>query len=481
MCGLVTLISKRQWGFSNKDLDVFEDLLTVDQLRGQDATGAFSVMRNKQVTGVKVAATPWHLFQMPEYNTFKNKTQSQGRILVGHNRKATQGAATNPANAHPFHEDHIILVHNGSLYSRNGLPDRDVDSHAVAAAFAKGNYDEVLKDVKGAYAFIWWDMKRNILSVVRNKDRPLWKLENKDVIVLSSEAWMANGVLRRHGYGGKGEEFEIGEVPVDIIHHYEIGGKLVEEEGVKKAPVVVMTPITTTNSQNGATHGQANKATDTTPTNVAQHGPHRIVSFPFARHGYTVGARVQVQINSVRTSNVNETTSMKAIGVVVEPGMPIVDCVGMLPQHVREDTAERWMHWPVEAEVLECRNSIRGPSLTLGKFVMTRLVQTHPNGVITKKEWDFVVKECSCKKCNGAIGEYEPGFTSVKPSVTKSGMRNYEVTCADCIEEMIRDEEVKEEFTTGRIDAMAKWEQEQQSIIDGAIRTIESQGSSATH
>ena len=473
MCGLVSLISKRGWGFNNKDLDVFEELLTVDQLRGQDATGAFCVQRNRQVSGIKIASTPWHLFKQPEYNGFKNKAQAQGRILVGHNRKATQGAATNPANAHPFQEDNIILVHNGSLYNRMGLPDRDVDSHAVAAAFAEGSYDEVLKDINGAYAFIWWDMKRNKLSVVRNKERPLWKLENKDMMVFCSEVWMGLGVLRRNGYGGKGEEFEMSEVPVDKIFHYEIGGKLVEEEGVKKVPVVV-TPKTTTTSSHG-NGGQCVATPTTTKQETVQH-----TSFPFAPPPFRVGTRILVQLNNVRATSTSENAVFACTGITVEPGRPIVDCSGILPNYVTHDSVARWLQFPLSAEVVEARTTIRGPTVRLKHLSMAALVQTHPTGIITQQDWDFVVEHCTCKKCNSQIGEYEPGFTSVKLGV-ENDKRVYSVTCADCIEEMIRDEEVKKEFTEGRIDALQKWEQVGLRSGAGTEQPATVQGNSTTH
>ena len=485
MCGLVTLISKKQWGFANKDVEAFEELLTVDQLRGQDATGAFCVHRNKQVSGIKLAATPWHLFKQPEYNTFRNKAGSTGRILVGHNRKATQGAATNPANAHPFQENNIILVHNGSLYNRQGLPTRDVDSHAVAAAFAEGEYDEVLKDINGAYAFIWWDMKRNQLSVVRNKDRPLWKLENKDVIVLCSEAWMGLGVMRRNSIGTtKGEEFDIAEVPVGVVHHYAIGGKLEAEEAVKKAPVqsskaatIVTTPVTPHGSQVKATVPAIH-----TPTKAQEVTSNNVSQFPFSKEPppFRTGERILVQINTCRTIDVAGQTTFNAIGVTVEPGKPIVDCVGILPSYVEHDAIERWQGNPVSAEVTEVRSSIRGWSVSLKHFSMVPLVETWPHGVITHQEWDYIVEKCGCKKCNAAIGEYEPTYTSVR-RVVDNDKRKYEVTCADCIEEQINDKEVKNKFTEGRIDALQKWEQIGLRLSKESVGASRVQGNSTTH
>lgn len=486
MCGLVALISKRSWGFINKDMEVFEELLTVDQLRGQDATGAFCVHRNKQVSGIKLAATPWHLFKQPEYNTFRNKASQHGRILVGHNRKATQGAATDPKNAHPFQEDNIILVHNGSLYNRQGLPERDVDSHAVAAAFASGDYSEVLRDINGAYAFIWWDMKRNQLSVVRNSQRPLWKLENKENIILCSEAWMGYGAARRNGVGvNKGEEFELEEIKTDTIFHFEIGGKIVAEEGVKKAPVVTRPTVTTTNTS-GSTQAKGNTVTGPTTGNTTTDvvGPSSALSasrFPFQPDpGFKKGQRILVQITRVRTLGLGESATFNAMGITVEPGKPIVDCVGLLPSYVTHDAVERWQQFPVSAEVVDVQSTLRGTSVSLKHFAMAPLLMTHPNGIITQQDWDYVVKECACKHCNGAIGEYEPAFTSVKTLVTNE-KRNYEVTCADCIEERIQDTEVREEFTNGRIDALQKWEQVGGRSSSGTFDSTEVQSSSATH
>ena len=488
MCGLVSMISKRSWGFINKDIEVFEELLTIDQLRGQDATGAFCVHRNRQVSGIKLAATPWHLFKQPEYNTFRNKASQHGRIHVGHNRKATQGAATDPKNAHPFQEDNIILVHNGSLYNRQGLPERDVDSHAVAAAFASGDYSEVLRDINGAYAFIWWDMKRNILSVARNSQRPLWKLENKENIILCSEAWMGYGAARRNGVGvNKGEEFELTEVKADTIYHYEIGGKLVEEEGVKKAPVVTHRPTVTTTNTSASTQGKANTVTGPTtgniPTNVGTSEASALSAtrFPFQNDpGFKKGQRILVQITRVRTLGVGESATFNAMGITVNPGHHIVDCVGLLPSHVTHDVIDRWQQFPVTAEVVDIQSTLRGISVSLKHFSMAPLVMTHPNGIITQQDWDFVVENCACKHCNGAIGEYEPHFTSVKTQVSNE-KRVYEVTCADCIEERIQDKEVKEEFTNGRIDALQKWEQVGLRSGNGTDQATRVQGNSTTH
>lgn len=480
MCGLVAMLSKRQWGFHNKEVETFEEILTVDQLRGQDATGTFCVHRNKQVSGIKLAATPWHLFKQPEYANYHQKACQTGKILVGHNRKATQGTATDPANAHPFQENHIILVHNGSLYNRRGLPQRDVDSHAVAAAFSVGNYDEILSNIDGAFAFIWWDMKRNQLSVVRNKERPLWKIENKDMVVFCSEAWMGGGVLRRNGIGtSKGEEFEYKEVPVDTVFHYDVNGKLESEEAVKKAQVVLLpTPTNTTTTNNGVNMVKTSiPTTHTPPIEQMVRAP-----FPFPKVPFKVGDRILVQINRVISNTVVETAQnmFKAIGMTVEPGKQIIDAVGYLPNYVTMDSVERWQQYPVSAEITEIHTNVNGPSVTLKHFSMTRLIQTHPSGVITEKEWEYVVDQCGCKHCNAAIGEYEPGFTSVKPIVI-GDKRLYEVTCADCIEERIQDQEVKTEFTEGRIDALQKWEQVLGSTGKRVDQSIEVQGNSTTH
>ena len=516
MCGLVTLISKRGWGFNGKDVKVFEEMLTVDQLRGQDATGAFCVHRNQQVAGVKGAFTPWHLFQTKEWEEFARKADSTGRILVGHNRHGTHGNNKDSKNAHPFREDNIILVHNGTLWNHRKLAQRDVDSHAVAAAFAEGDYTKVLTEVDGAYVFIWYDMQRKQLSIVRNKERPLYKFENDDLILFCSESWMGSGVLRRNGFSvfmgsdekeRKASQFKVEEVPVDVVAHYEVGGKLISTEAVvKKAPVsVTITRVNGTNTTHtGTTNAGQGNVQSITPTNTrglmlarrvladrvaAARAKERSSQggavIPFRSDPWHGGREILVQINEVRVDNANAAEKdqrFRVTGTTVEPGLPIIDFVGTLPDYLTHDSVGIWKSQPVRAKILVYRETVNGgPCITVGNFHMDAMVQVHPRGFITATEWKYVTDKCKCKRCEKAIGEFDARFTSIKRDYKNSASVEMEVICGDCIEEKITDQEVKSKFKEDRLATLEKWEQELRLAGETVKRAIALPGNSTTH
>ncbi len=197
MCGLVGLIARKSQGFLHSHMELMQNLLLLDQLRGDDSTGVFTVLKDSNVVITKVGSHPSHLFETASWNKHKTKAVNNGRVMIGHNRKATMGVV-NSANAHPFHEDNIVLVHNGTL--RGGhkqLADTEVDSHAVCHAFAEKGAEEVLKTLDAAFAFIWWDIEANKLYAVRNDERPLNLVQTPDLNILCSEAWMAEVLCKR--------------------------------------------------------------------------------------------------------------------------------------------------------------------------------------------------------------------------------------------------------------------------------------------
>jgi glucosamine 6-phosphate synthetase-like amidotransferase/phosphosugar isomerase protein len=67
MCGIVSIISKRQGGFWHADLELFEGLLILDTTRGLDSTGVFCVDSARQVGFMKVASHPFNLFAIQGY------------------------------------------------------------------------------------------------------------------------------------------------------------------------------------------------------------------------------------------------------------------------------------------------------------------------------------------------------------------------------------------------------------------------------
>jgi hypothetical protein len=200
MCGLVLLVNKNTNGFSWKQRDVFNSLLFLDTLRGDDSTGMFVVDNIGNVSLAKEASMAPIFMADPAYKDLIQKAYQTGWAAVGHNRKATRGSITDE-NAHPFVvDDRIVLVHNGSFNgSHKHLKDTEVDSEAIAHMLAENSDPETaLRKVNAAYALIWYDVDAKTMHVVRNSQRPLWYMETHDSYIMASEKAFLQFVIDRH-------------------------------------------------------------------------------------------------------------------------------------------------------------------------------------------------------------------------------------------------------------------------------------------
>lgn len=217
MCGIVGFAGNLNY----EQERAFDTLLVLDTLRGVDATGALSVKRDG--VNYNIVKTIGHAFDLLEHPKYKDIKQGFSRVLLGHNRAATVGNITKN-NAHPFEMDHILGVHNGTLFNKFSLHQGDrfeVDSQALYNHIAVKGLRDAINTVRGAYALVWYNYEDDTLNFLRNKERPLFiaKVKNKDVIAWASESWMLEVGLKRH-------EMEIEELealPVDRHVSYQIG------------------------------------------------------------------------------------------------------------------------------------------------------------------------------------------------------------------------------------------------------------------
>ena len=204
MCGLVGFLSGKTGGFFDKDLQIFEQMLYADVLRGKDSTGVFAINSSgKQARGAKEASTAQAFLSNKDWHALRSWTITHGRAIIGHNRAATKGSVTDE-NAHPFHEGDIILVHNGTLwgdFNKHIKGSVAVDSHAICHMLNESGTDEVEKVVNqldGAFALIWFDKRDNSINVIRNDKRTLYHCLTEDGFVFASEAGLINWIVGRH-------------------------------------------------------------------------------------------------------------------------------------------------------------------------------------------------------------------------------------------------------------------------------------------
>ncbi len=204
MCGLVGIIANSSNGFNAMEMDIFRDMLVVDSIRGEDSTGIFSVNRYGNANSLKLATHPYNLVKSKDYEEWRGKSFTDGRAVIGHNRKATVGAVNND-NAHPFLFGPVMLVHNGSISNYRSLlsmADRDkhkieVDSHAAAVMLARNEPEKILPEFRGAYAMIWYNTNTKRLYFIRNDERPLALARVNNNIFFASEDDMLKWLLGR--------------------------------------------------------------------------------------------------------------------------------------------------------------------------------------------------------------------------------------------------------------------------------------------
>ena len=208
MCGLVGMILKTQSGASTMDMSLFDDMLYMDALRGFDATGVASFHNNGEMNALKESSEATFFLADKKYKTFTSDFIKNGKVVMGHNRKATVGKPGDES-AHPFILDNengevnFAFMHNGTLRNHERLHKTDVDSEALgmlltACGEDKAKLEEALDKVQGAYACTWIDQDKEKIYLIRNKERPLWFGDTPWGILYASEPCMIMAACARN-------------------------------------------------------------------------------------------------------------------------------------------------------------------------------------------------------------------------------------------------------------------------------------------
>ena len=507
MCGLLGIISRTQSGLFTKDMELFEQMLVINTIRGKDSTGAFVGYRNKQVRAIKLASHPFHLFRAAEWSTFKQDAVNRGRFIIGHNRAATRGVVKNE-NAHPFVENNIILVHNGTLWDDGSSITKaevEVDSHAIAHALAEREPKEVLPDINGAFALIWYNTKTEKVYAIRNKDRPLHILVTDQHYVLSSEHWIAGMPMKRQDRkitdmiemapgdlyswdsSGKMSKETINMTPLRPDKHNPATGKVFDwmhqgwEDSMEDCPPFdagrAETPEEITRLRNALTAEAQRKKTENKPltncvltqtnggTGVSTVvGPTREATTPTPSEEdrawinmnalrcdlpeFPKGTRLLLKV--VSTAPLSPNGRIRFTGKIREPGKELVDCVGYLPQNTHIHEIKDWLDGLCFANVMFCTRTTSGVSLFMKDISRSTMTPVGGGGEVPILLWQHVQSTCMCDGCKRRVSPWEKYFTHVK---MKSMMINTTygnplnvatMLCPDCVMERVIDADVRE-------------------------------------
>lgn len=202
MCGIVGII-----GLEDKIpdvlVDLFEQMLFHDTIRGPHSTGVFADNLKDKMTYYHKAPVGGPEFLSDYWGGMRKSIDEGGsRWIIGHNRWATIGNV-NEENAHPFVEGNIIMVHNGTLSNHEEMKHEvEVDSHALCKEISDKGWEEAFNNAEGSWATVWTNFVDGSLHIMRNYQRPLGyakiTIAAKDYVVFASEMVMVQWLTARH-------------------------------------------------------------------------------------------------------------------------------------------------------------------------------------------------------------------------------------------------------------------------------------------
>lgn len=479
MCGIVGIVSKRNNGFFSNEIQLWEELLLIDQLRGDDSTGAFGVLKNRQIKSIKIGSHAQDLFRTEGWRPFRSSMLSTGQIVIGHNRKATRGAV-NSKNAHPFHEGPIHLVHNGTLFNHKSLTkatEVDVDSHAVCHALGEKDVEEVIKEIEGAFAFVWFDRRTNKLYAVRNKERPLCLIETENIYILVSEMWMAMGVCMRNNIKVESAKPKLLE-PGELLE-FDLAGN------VKSRTIGLRAPATTTyyNYYSGGHHHRRWHDLDDDEDTVVmdlngRRGSSNVVT-PFRAANesttptstdtsqYETGDVVLVVVNSARLDS--SCDRVKIAGLITMPNLPQVAVEGFMPRTFKVEQMVGLAGRMVSA-VIRLKGKT-GPMLVGDIILEAPTVKLWEGDNLLPTEWEHLCENVTCSKCKEPLDAEMSEMTSVK----REG-NMYRVVCPVCVEKALPAGEKKDEFQSRCATAVQTWKSVRQTTGGDAASDATQEG-----
>jgi hypothetical protein len=249
MCGLIGMYTPRKSGLFMSDAQELFHLTLLNSVRGSDSTGMAGInlrVAESQADIVKVVGNPYNLRNFEDWGTFSKRITSDYTGIIAHGRYATQGAV-NAVNAHPFKEGRIVGAHNGVIRNfkdlNKGYEQIEVDSQLIFRLFNDVGVEETIKEINGAFVFMWFDTLQGTMNVVRNSERPLFvgKYSSSDTLVFASE----KETLVWNATRNKTPLVDIEEIPVGKLHTWD-GLNLKPEVREVELKKYIYLPVVTT-------------------------------------------------------------------------------------------------------------------------------------------------------------------------------------------------------------------------------------------
>ena len=450
MCGIVGIISLKRLGFSGHDSEIFTDLLTVDALRGPDSTGVILVDREGNVKTTKVAAPPHRLTSRPAWRTLMSEAYQTGRVLIGHNRKATVGAVTNK-NAHPFTNGSVSVVHNGFVSNHKDFGDFEVDSMAVAQVLSEKEPQEALSLLSGAFGLAWYNRKTNKAYLVRNHARPMALVVHDEVCYFASEAPMLSWILRR---GRRDINTAVGELKEDTLLEFDLSERAIKSSKIEWAKVTATNTYGTmpTIYENYESWVDRNTPTAVIPDRPQTEVPSQptqtaTTSLTIPTYSGQVllkpNTSVRAEVTALDTKGVDRYVHFKGIFPGVQPWAAKYK-LREAENHGDWVVGEQWIghihygvyslgkyhyylkdlrkaehHFDESGNKVHKYNTVFNEDLT---FINRR--------VMPAAEWVSKAQECKCRRCNGPLHVGESKITKL----IKTG-EDYKFVCPKCVKD----------------------------------------------
>lgn len=213
MCGLFGLIGQ---GVNANDLKALRSLGYVSELRGRHGTGFIQGKMYETTLDIETDKTGEDFAYHLDWNEdikYRGKTGRhflntiQDNLFLCHVRHATFGVIS-PENAHPFEYKNVVGMHNGTLRTKEFLPNPNdatkdwTDSACLYSTISKEGLSLVLPRLTqdDAFALVMVDKTDNRIKIIRNKERTLfWAVDRtRGCLWYASEACFLRFIADRH-------------------------------------------------------------------------------------------------------------------------------------------------------------------------------------------------------------------------------------------------------------------------------------------